>query len=274
VRIVGHRGAPQNAPENTIASFAKAVELGATAVELDVHLSADGRMVVIHDDAVDRTTNGVGKVADLTLDDIRRLKTEGGERVPTLEEAIDWAAGRVFLHVEVKAPAALRPVAELLLARKLAGQSRISSFWHRAVQQVKAISRDLETGVLYSASPVKSAQLAIEAGADALHPQHTYVTADLMREARDRGLRVAAWTVDAAADIERVIGLGVDDVITNRPDLVVKVLEHLKTRKPATTREKSEEEQRMDAERAEIRRLMQTKPGEEGPRRPGAKPTW
>ncbi|MCE9583330.1 MAG: glycerophosphodiester phosphodiesterase [Planctomycetes bacterium] len=276
MRIVAHRGVPHLAPENTLASFAKALELGAAAIELDVHATSDGRLAVIHDETVDRTSNGVGRVADITLDDIQRLKVPGGPRIPSLDEVLDWAAAsKVFLHVEIKVPAALRPSVELLVKRGFVGRSRISSFWHRAVQQVKSICRELETGVLYSASPVQNTALAIDAGADALHPHHSYVTDELVRDAHARGLQVCAWTVDSAADIERLAALDVDEVVTNLPDMALKVMEYLAGRKDAPPREKTEEEKRMDAERASIQALMRSKPGEpEGPRTPGRKPGW
>ncbi|MBI2921516.1 MAG: glycerophosphodiester phosphodiesterase [Planctomycetes bacterium] len=273
MRIVGHRGAPSHEPENTLRSFARAVELGATAVELDVHLTADRRLAVIHDDAVDRTTNGVGRVADLTLEDVQRLKIAGGERVPSLEEVIEWAAGKVFLHVEVKAPPALRPAVEMLAARGLVGNCRISSFWHRAVKEVKAVCAGMETGVLYSASPIQSARLAIDAGADALHPNWHYVTPELMTEARDKKLKVVAWTVDGAKEIEAMHALGVDELVTNSPDTAVKVAKFLSEKRAAPPREKTAEERAMDEERARLQAMKREKP-DEGPRTQGSAPKW
>jgi glycerophosphoryl diester phosphodiesterase len=276
MRLVAHRGVPRLLPENTIASFAKAVELGAQAVELDVHLTADGRLAVLHDETLDRTTNGVGRVADLTMDDVQRLKIEGGLRVPSLDEVLDWAASNAaYLHVEIKAAPALRPAVELLMKRGFLERAAISSFWHRAVQQVKSICPAMRTGVLYSAAPVQNTQLAIDAGADALHPHHTYVTEDLVRDAHARGLRIVTWTVDAAAELERLAGLGVDECVTNVPDTMLKVLEHLRALPAGGMREKTEDEKRMDAQRAEIQRLMRSKPGDpEPPRAPGRKPGW
>ncbi|MCC6741258.1 MAG: glycerophosphodiester phosphodiesterase [Planctomycetia bacterium] len=277
MRLVAHRGIPSLAPENTLASFAKALDLGATALEFDVHLTADGRCAVLHDETVDRTTNGVGKVAGITLEDIQRLKIEGGHRIPSLDEVLDWAAGNsLFLHVEIKAAPALRPAVELLMKRDLVGRARISSFWHRAVKQVKAICPQLETGVLYAAAPVQNTQLAIDAGADALHPHHTYVTEELVREARSRGLKLTTWTVDAASELERLAALDVDEVVTNVPHTAKKVLEYLATRPAPVPREKTDDEKRMDAERASIQALMKSRPGCDAdvPRTPGKKPSW
>lgn len=273
MRIVAHRGVPHLAPENTIASFAKALELGATAIELDVHLTSDGRLAVLHDETVDRTTNGAGRVLDLTLEDIQRLKIDGGLRIPSLDEVLDWAApANVFIHVEIKASIALRPAVELLMKKNFVGRARISSFWHRAVQQVKSICRELETGVLYSASPVQNTQLAIDAGADALHPHHSYVTEELVRDARARGLKLTTWTVDNASELERLAALGVDEVVTNVPDTALKVLDYLAKRPSPGMRDKTDEEKRMDAERASIQALMKNRPEE--PRQPGKKPAW
>ncbi|NUN49188.1 MAG: glycerophosphodiester phosphodiesterase [Candidatus Brocadiae bacterium] len=274
MRLAGHRGAPAWSPENTLASFAKALELGAQALEFDVHLTADGRLAVIHDATLDRTTNGVGRVADVTLEDIQRLRTDGGERVPSMDQVLDLAAGKAFLHVEVKDPSALRPAVDLLRARRLLDSARISSFWHGALRESKAVEPGLQTGVLFSAAPIRPAALALDAGADALHVCHTYITESLVAEARSHGLQVLGWTAQSAADVGRLFHLGVDEIVTDDPGMARQVLAHLAA-PAAPPRPRSPEELRMDAERASIQALMKSRPGDAGtPREPGKKPSW
>ena len=116
--VIGHRGAAGLAPENTLASFAHAVGLGVDAVELDVHLSADGHLVVIHDERIDRTTNGNGKVADAPLAALRMLDAGAGERVPTLDEVLEAVPRHIAINIELKGPGTAAPVARAVAAYK------------------------------------------------------------------------------------------------------------------------------------------------------------
>jgi glycerophosphoryl diester phosphodiesterase len=225
---IGHRGAAAVAPENTIASFRRAVALGAQAVELDVQRTRDGHLIVMHDETVDRTTDGIGRVAELDLAWIQRLDAGSwkgpefaGERVPTLDEVIDAIAAPTILFVELKGPAALAPGIEEDLLRvvgRARSRVRVSSFDHRALARLRELDGDLPLGALFTGLPVDPVALARGCGATAIHPSFHYVVPDLVAEAHAAGLEVHAWTVNVPEDIAAVRALGVDGIFSDHPD--------------------------------------------------------
>ncbi len=227
-QVIGHRGAPAEAPENTLAGFRRALTLGVDAVEVDVHLSADGEPVVIHDPVLSRTTDGYGLVGSLSLAALRHLDAgrwfgEGfaGERIPTLLEALD-VLRPVRVIVELKnGPVRYPGIAERVAAVVRAsghGTVTISSFDHPLLREVRAVAPSLETAVLYSARPVHPLRLAEDVGAGILHPFWHYLTPDAVAAAHEAGLRVETWLVDEPDDLARVVAMGVDGVITSHPE--------------------------------------------------------
>lgn len=231
--VVGHRGAAGCAPENTLASFARGVELGADAVECDVQLSADGVPVVIHDPTLERTTNGRGLVAGRTLADLRALDAGAwfgpsfaGERIPTLAEVLDWARGRTRLVVELKqGPAYDAHLADgVVAAVRSVGrdpQVLLVSFDHLTVRRVSELADDLPTGILYAARPVDPVSLAWAARAEVLLPHWSFVTPEQVTAAHEAGLGLAVWTVDDEATAARLFALGVDALAGDYPERLV-----------------------------------------------------
>jgi glycerophosphoryl diester phosphodiesterase len=233
--VVAHRGASGVAPENTLAAFRRAVEIGAPAVECDVHLTADGVPIVIHDARVDRTTNGTGDVAALTLAELRRLDAGSwfdprcaGERLPTLEEALAAAAGRarVFVELKVGGGAALVDRALADLARSGADVAVIS-FGADEVRLVAERRADLPLGFLVSQRVVQEQGVAralrtvAELGAGFISPHESAVDAAFVRAAHDAGLPVSVWTVDDPQRMRALSNIGVDAITTNRPDVAL-----------------------------------------------------
>jgi len=224
VWVVGHRGAMGYCPENTLASFERGIELGADWIELDVHLSRDGELIVIHDETLDRTTNGHGYIKDHTLAELRTLDAGDGEHIPTLDEVLSWASARgVTLDIEIKnAPLYYdgieASVVRLLDAHQMTDQVVVISFDHHAVARVKALEPDIMTGVLYAARPVDCVALAKQANADAVLPQHAFVTREDVERVHDAGMYVAPWTADEASLVESLMAKGVDAIATNYPD--------------------------------------------------------
>jgi glycerophosphoryl diester phosphodiesterase len=226
---IGHRGAAGYAPENTLASFRRAVELGADAVEFDLHRTRDGHFVVIHDDTVDRTTNGTGEVAAYTLAELRRLDAGSwkgpefaGEPIPSFAEVIEGFP-TIALFAELKAGSARDPgvedaLAEFLSERRALPRVRVSSFDHRALRRLRGLLPELETGALFAGLPVDFVSLALDCGARALHPSFRHLTADAVAEAHRAGLAVNAWTVNDLADIAAMRGIGVDGLFSDYPD--------------------------------------------------------
>lgn len=238
--IIAHRGASAVAPANTLAAFAKAKELGANGIEFDVHLTADGVPVVIHNFAVDETTDGSGRVADLTLAQLKQLDAGlkfdpafAGERIPTLEEVLAFVDSRLLLNIELKT-FSLRDngleqaVVDQVERHGLGHRVLFSSFNPFSLRRVKRIAPHIPAGLLYATGPplpLRRGYLAFVAPHEARHPRHTMVDAQYMAWARQRGYRVNVWTVDEPDEMHRLIDLGVDGIITNVPDVLRGALE-------------------------------------------------
>ncbi len=228
VITIAHRGASGYLPENTLAAFRLAVEQGADAVELDVHLSADGYLVVMHDPTVDRTTDGHGYVRDMTLAEIRRLRSRG-EPVPLLEEVLEALPRNVLVAIEVKnGPIYYHgiedAVVSVLLRYQRVESSLVISFDHQVVRQVRNLAPEVRTGVLFVCSPVRPAYLARAAAAQAVLPHWAYVTSGLVSSAHRAGLPVYAWVADEEQVVRRLLALRVDGIASNYPDRLVGIV--------------------------------------------------
>lgn len=214
--IYAHRGASIEFPENTLAAFRRAVEVGAPGAELDVHLTADGEAVVIHDDSVDRTTNGTGKVADLTLAEIRRLDAGSGERVPTLAEVLEVVAGKLILDIEVKESAAAAKVLEEV-AKFPNLEWLVSSFRWDSLRFVRSQNPDVELWVLWPTATDEAIAAGREIGASLLNLEYHSVTAEVVSRVRAAGMDVAVWTVNDRDEAIRLRNLGVVAICTDDP---------------------------------------------------------
>jgi glycerophosphoryl diester phosphodiesterase len=234
--IIGHRGAMGHAPENTMASFELALAMGAEMVELDVHPSRDGELVVIHDHTLDRTTDGHGVVTQRSVSELKALDAGGwlgpqfaGERIPTLREVLAWARPRVPLAIELKAgplfyPGIEQMVIEQLREYEMIDRAVIISFDHPAIRRVKDIESGVATGILYAARLVDGPAVAAMAKADALAPQYSFVTPEVVEEAHDASIAVSVWTVDDEETMKVLRQVGVDAISTNYPDRLARIL--------------------------------------------------
>ncbi len=221
IKIMGHRGAPFYEPENTLRSFRRALEMGAAAVELDVHLTKDGRLAVIHDATLGRTTNGRGRVRDFTLAELKKLDAGLGERIPSLEEALELVRGRARLLVELKEPEAGPVLRRFFQERQACGDAEVISFWHPALKAMKEAEPGLRTGALLVGCPADPVGLARAARAEALVLQYAYVTADLTAAAHHHGLQVYIWNIDSVEAVEPYLSMNPDLIGSNRPDILV-----------------------------------------------------
>jgi glycerophosphoryl diester phosphodiesterase/acyl-CoA hydrolase len=231
--VVGHRGAAGVAPENTFPSFELAVAQGVDAIECDVHLSEDGVPVVIHDPTVDRTTNGRGAVANLTLAQLRALDAGGrfgpafaGARIPTLDELLAWAHGRIRVVVELKGtqnPSLVPWTLDLIRQYDVIEDTFVISFDHVALRDVRALAPEILTGALYHARLADPVGVAAACAADALAPHWSMVTPDMVATVHDAGLGVCVWTVDEPSEAEAMLRVGVDAITTNYPERVVAI---------------------------------------------------
>lgn len=235
-----HRGASHEAPANTLAAFLLAVDLGAEGIELDVHLSKDGHIVVIHDFDVSATTDGQGLVRDKTLAELKDLDAGSwfdpvfaGQRIPTLQEVIDAVGRRLLLNIELKVKGwgdggLVAKVVQAVEQNGLVDRVILSSFNPLAVWRVKRRNPQIATGLLYADGMplfLRKAWLRKLARPTALHPHYTMVDAHYVWWANRQGYRVNVWTADDPADMSRLMRQGVDIIITNRPDLLRKVLQ-------------------------------------------------
>ncbi len=225
---IGHRGACAHAPENTLASFRKAIELGADMVELDVHLSADGVPVVIHDADLSRTTNGAGLVSQWTVAELKRLDAGQGERIPTLEEVMEALQGEAGLYIELKGEGTPLAVTRLLQARDCLDWCIVGSFQPALVAQAKQWEPKLTTSILFSQTEVDPVALARSCGAKYVHPcwerqatrPHKLLTPDWIARVRAAGLGIVTWHEERPEEIAALRRLGVDAICSDQPELL------------------------------------------------------
>ena len=204
-----------------MAAIRAGIGLGADFVEMDVQRTADGRLVVLHDALVDRTTNGNGLVAEMTWDDLQLLDAGGGERVPSLEAALDAAVGAGVM-LEVKAPGIAVDMYSAVQASGFSGAVVYASFLHAEVLAIRTIDPLARTLALIEDVPVSGAAFAREAGANLVGLSIDFATAEVVRTLHDAELEVWVYTINDPRLIEQVIGLGVDGVISDFPERVPK----------------------------------------------------
>ncbi|MFH1850392.1 MAG: glycerophosphodiester phosphodiesterase family protein [archaeon] len=217
---IGHRGAAGLEPENTLVSIQRAIDLGVDAVEFDVHMSKDGAVVVIHDDTVERTTNGSGAVSEMTLAELKALDAGKGERIPTLLEVIGLAKGRVKMVIELKGADTEEPVVRIVEEKDIASEVIVISFNHDRVKRVKELNPKIRTGILIVGAPVYPSHLVKDASADNIHPNLNFVDREFVEEAHRSGIHVSVWNADTVEDIKKMKGLGVDSIGSNYPNLL------------------------------------------------------
>jgi glycerophosphoryl diester phosphodiesterase len=235
-----HRGASHQAPENTLAAFLLAVELGADGIELDVQLSRDGEIVVIHDFVLETTTDGTGPVRERTLAELKELEARrrsadpyAGQQIPTLQEVIDTVGDRLLLNIELKTASwrddgLAGAVVQAIEDNHLLDRTVVSTFNPLALRRVSKLNPNIRTGLLYAPSlplPLRRAWARHLLELDAIHPHHSLVDDSYVPWARQRGYRAHTWTVDDPGRMRRLMLLGVDILITNRPDLYRQVLQ-------------------------------------------------
>lgn len=220
--VIGHRGAAGTHPENTLASIRAAIASGADWVEIDIRLVGQ-TLVVIHDDHVDRTTSGTGSVYGYSLDELRALDAGNGEAIPLLEEVLDLIDGRIGLNIEIKQTGLIEPLERALVSRLESqanwhGRILVSSFLASPMQ---ALSAKLPDGCLLAAlsdgTARETLELALSINAFSLNVSLRELSPDVVRMAKDHGLRVLVYTVNELVDVGRCAELEVDGIFTDFP---------------------------------------------------------
>jgi glycerophosphoryl diester phosphodiesterase len=242
--VAAHRGGAALWPENSLLAFRNAIALGVDAIELDLHMTADGEVVVLHDPTLERTTTGSGSLRDLRLADLAPLRLKGpdgavtSERIPTFAQVLDLVVERptpVELLPEIKVDANLQryagieeKVLALLWSRRLLERATVQAFQAEAIRRLRELQPRARAMFLVGrgdverarAWPAEAVQRARELGAANLGMNHRLIDAEVVAAARDAGIRLSAWTVNEEADIQRMLDLGVGVIISDRPDLV------------------------------------------------------
>jgi glycerophosphoryl diester phosphodiesterase len=218
----GHRGNPAQHPENTMRSFRSAIEAGCDLIECDVHLSSDGRLVVIHDHTLERTTNGKGLVGEHTAAELRRLDAGHGERIPLLQEVVELVIGKVGLVIETKQMPIQYPGLEdklVAMLRQLGAVAdcAVVSFHHPSIRVLRDMEPRLQLGILEGARPIDPARLLKESRADVYSPHWGATDPQVVKEIHAAGGAVAVWPVDDAPAVAWCKYCKPDAIFTNRP---------------------------------------------------------
>jgi glycerophosphoryl diester phosphodiesterase len=213
---VGHRGVMGVEPENTLRSFRRAEQAGLDQIELDLHLSKDGALVVMHDAAVDRTTDGSGRIRDLTLDEIRTFDAGLGERVPVFEEVLEAVSRPI--QAEIKDAAAARALAAVLRERGALGRVSVLSFHDEALAEIHQLLPEVPTVLVANRLGPDIVPRAQAVGARLVSLDLTRLSLELVRACHDAGIAVMAWTVNSAQDWELVRALRLDGAATDLPE--------------------------------------------------------
>jgi glycerophosphoryl diester phosphodiesterase len=239
VWVVAHRGASGHAPENTMAAFRRAVEMGATFIETDLHLTRDARVVAIHDATLDRTTNGHGLVDLMPLVAVRELdagtwfrsasaESFAGERVPTLDEVLRFARERdIIFYLELKSDSTWGVEHAVVAALRDTGEAArvvILSFDPATLLSVNRLDQTMMTGYLCEIPSNDLVERSVRAGARQIAPRGDLVTPALVKRAHEAGLQVVAWTINEPDQMRRLIEAGVDGIMSDYPDRLVSVL--------------------------------------------------
>ncbi|WP_028807798.1 glycerophosphodiester phosphodiesterase family protein [Streptomyces canus] len=214
---IGHRGVMGTEPENTLRSFVAAQQAGLDVIELDLHLSKDGALVVMHDTDVDRTTDGTGPIAEKTLTELRALDAGRGERVPVFEEVLD--AVRSPLQAEIKDIAAARALAEVMLRRDLVSRVEVSSFHDEAIAEIGRLVPGVRTALIGSRFGPDIVERAVEAGAETVCLNIRRLTLEVVEAARKADLKIIGWVVNTQDQLRLVRALGLDGATTDYPEI-------------------------------------------------------
>lgn len=228
--VIGHRGAAGYAPENTLTSFARAIECGVDMIEFDVWKCASGELVVFHDEKVNRLTNGDGDISSKTLDELKKLTVLGYERIPTLLEVFDFVDRRVKLFIELKGPDIAYDILEVIEYYVHHKQWHyddfvVASFDHVQLHAIKAANSSITIAALIYGIPVQLALCAEEINANIVGLGVDFINQRFVDDIHSRGMFVYVYTVNDADDLARLMGYGVDGIITDYPNGIVYFLD-------------------------------------------------
>ncbi|SHF92682.1 glycerophosphodiester phosphodiesterase [Flavobacterium defluvii] len=222
---IAHRGAKAYEPENTLQAFQKALDLNSDGIELDVHLSADGHVIVIHDETIDKMTNGKGAVNSFNLSALKSFLIEGKHQIPTLREVFDLVDKKCFINIELKSRDTLQYVYELIkeyISQKNWNYEHfiVSSFDWTALQEIHNQNPKILIGVLTETDLHLALAFAETIQAKAIHPYYHLLNPENVQEIQKKGFLVLPWTVNMEEDIQKIKSYKVDGIISDFPDKI------------------------------------------------------
>lgn len=215
MQVVAHRGASFLEPENTIKAIEKAVKIGADFVEVDVRMSKDNKLVIMHDPDVNRTTDGNGFVKDYTLQELKKLDAGKGETIPTLDEVISCVKDRVGLVIEIKEPGTEGKILEKIDENNLENVI-LTSFYHKSIKNARKMNPSVDAGIIFTGQPVDVKQMASNASANIIFPSYRYMNEDMVKQAKNKGISVYPWTIDEPEILKKFVEMGADGIVTNK----------------------------------------------------------
>lgn len=219
---IGHRGAKGHLTENTLESIALALEMGVDGIEIDVHLTASGEVVVFHDFTLDRLSNGIGEINAQTYEQLQQLTLKGGYKIPLLTEVLDLIEGKCSINIELKGLNTAKPTCAIISRYIDKGWEYssilVSSFQENELLEVKKINGNILIAVLSKASVAEAIEWGKILNATAIHPSIGIITRQSVIDAHEQGFNVNVWTVNEPEDIARMIEFGVDGIISDFPD--------------------------------------------------------
>jgi glycerophosphoryl diester phosphodiesterase len=222
---IGHRGAKGYEPENTLNSFQKALDMQVNGIELDVHLSADGELIVIHDETIDRTTNGKGHVNSLSLQELKAFRIENEHQIPTLSEVFDLVNKDCFINIELKSYESTDAVASLIecyVSEKKWQYKHflVSSFDWNALQQLAFLNDKIPIGVLAETNLDLAQAFAKFIQAKSIHPHFHLLTKENTAQMQEKGFEVFPWTINEPEDIAKIKTFNINGIITDFPNRI------------------------------------------------------
>lgn len=237
-KVWAHRGASGYAPENTLSAFQKAIDMEADGIELDIQMTKDGEIVVIHDEWIDRTSDGKGWVKDYTLEELRKYNFNNGnkdyqtERIPTMEEVFELIKPTdLVINIEIKTGIVFYPQIEekiIELTKRMGMEERViySSFNHATILKIKELDPKAKVGFLYADGTLEMPSYGEKYGVDALHPAlYNLQYEGFLKQCKEKNLKLHVWTVNEKEHMMMCIQMGVDAIITNYPDIAKELVE-------------------------------------------------
>lgn len=230
IEVTAHRGAAAIEPENTLRGFRYALSLGVQRIELDVHLSRDGQLIVMHDALVDRTTNGSGAIAEMDAEEIQKLDAGKGERVPLLQEVIDlfqehWqSGGKTMMQIELKGPHTAAPTVDAVQQNNIVDKVVLSSFDEARLAEAIQLLPQATSAFITAKLEPDPLPIALRIGANGICLNHNIATREWIERIQAAGLQARVWNIDEVERMKWAIDLGVDGVSSNNPQLLLDVI--------------------------------------------------